>query len=410
MMRSMFSAITALRNHQTFMDVVGNNIANVNTVAYKGTRVLFQDMLSQTLRAAAAPQGNRGGLNPMQIGLGMGLAGLDTLNTQGNLQSTGKMTDMAIQGDGYFILGDGNRNFYTRDGGMDLATDGTLVHQATGMRVLGWTASATGVVDTTQPIGAINIPLGQMRAGQATSTAALAGNLDATTATGGTIATTIQVYDSLGDAHTIKLTFTKNAAANQWDWAASSTDTAITGVTGNGTLTFTGAGAYSAGSPGNISIAYNNGAVSPQAISVDFTALTQFADTGAVSLSRQDGSPAGTLTAFNVSGTGEITGVYSNGLNIVLGQVALATFPNPGGLTRTGRNLLGVTPNSGAPMIGTGGTGNRGTIATGQLEMSNVNLADEFTNMIVAERGFQANSRVISVSDEMLQELVNLKR
>ncbi len=181
-------------------------------------------------------------------------------------------------------------------------------------------------------------------------------------------------------------------------------------MTGNGTLTFTGAGAYSAGSPGNISITYSNGAVSPQAITVDFTSLTQFADTGVVSLSGQDGSPAGTLTSFNVSGTGEITGVYSNGLNVVLGQVALATFPNPGGLTRAGRNLLAVTPNSGAPMIGTGGTGNRGTIATGQLEMSNVNLADEFTNMIVAERGFQANSRVISVSDEMLQELVNLKR
>src|SRR5438309_7336047 len=159
MMRSMFAAISGLKTHQTFMDVVGNNIANVNTTGFKQSRVTFQDILSQTVRGASSPQGGRGGVNPEQIGLGVLISGIDTIQTQGTLQSTGKLTDMAIQGDGYFVMSDGKQPFYSRDGAFDLGTDGTLVNPSSGLRVLGWQANqVTGAVDTSVPPAAITIP------------------------------------------------------------------------------------------------------------------------------------------------------------------------------------------------------------------------------------------------------------
>src|SRR6185436_1512683 len=160
MMRSMFSAISGLKNHQTFMDVVGNNIANVNTTAFKQSRVTFQDILSQTVRGASGPQGGRSGVNPEQVGLGVLLSGIDTIQTQGTLQATGKSTDMAIQGDGFFVMSDGAQNFFTRDGSFDLGLDGTLASASNGLHVLGWQANPlTGVVNTSVPAGNVVIPL-----------------------------------------------------------------------------------------------------------------------------------------------------------------------------------------------------------------------------------------------------------
>src|SRR5438874_8453235 len=215
MMRSMFAAISGLKNHQTFMDVVGNNIANVNTTGFKQSRVTFQDILSQTVRGASSPQGGRGGVNPEQIGLGVLISGIDTIQTQGTLQSTGKLTDMAIQGDGYFVMNDGKQNFYSRDGAFDLGIDGTLTNPSSGMHVMGWQADATGVVDTTTPPTNITIPVGAGMTGQTSTNLTITGNLDASTtpvvapaqptaANQATLSSTI--YDSLGNAH--KLTFT----------------------------------------------------------------------------------------------------------------------------------------------------------------------------------------------------------
>src|SRR5919202_2147070 len=170
MMRSMFSAISGLKNHQTFMDVVGNNIANVNTTGFKQSRVTFQDILSQTVRGASAPQGGRGGVNPEQIGLGVLISGIDTIQSQGTLQSTGKLTDMAIQGDGYFVMGDGKQNFFSRDGSFDLGIDGTLVKPASGLHVMGWQADPlTGAIDTSVPATAITIPVGAGMTGKGSS-------------------------------------------------------------------------------------------------------------------------------------------------------------------------------------------------------------------------------------------------
>src|SRR5437763_14830372 len=161
MMRSMFAAISGLKNHQTFMDVVGNNIANVNTTGFKQSRVTFQDILSQTIRGASGPQGGRGGVNPEQVGLGVLLGGVDTVQSQGTLQSTGKLTDMAIQGDGYFVMSDGKQQMFSRDGAFDLGIDGTLVSAASGLHVMGWQADpVTGAVNTATPPSNIAIPLG----------------------------------------------------------------------------------------------------------------------------------------------------------------------------------------------------------------------------------------------------------
>ncbi len=415
MLRSMFAAISGLHGNQTMMDVIGNNIANVNTVGYKSGRVNFQDIMSQTLHGATAPANGLGSIDPAQIGLGMTVAGIDVLQTQGNLQSTGKTTDMAIQGDGFFAESDGSTTYYTRDGAFDIALDGSLANPASGLKVQGWQADSDGKIDETQPLTNITIPIGQRTTALATSSVTLSGNLDAGAATATAAPTTMTIYDSLGVSHSVKVTFTKTAA-NQWSWAATAdaTDTGITitPVAGpppvnEGTLTFTSSGVVSA-STGSLSFTFPDGAKATTP-AIDLTQMTQFSGTSQPS-GQADGFTSGTLTTFAVGDAGEISGVYSNGQTQVLGQIALADFLNPDGLLRAGQNNFTSTSASGAANIGVAGTGGRGTVTTGALEMSNVDLATEFTGMITAERGFQANSRVITTSDQMLQELVNLKQ
>jgi flagellar hook protein FlgE len=413
MMRSMFSAISGLRNHQTFMDVVGNNIANVNTTGFKGSRVTFQDILNQTLRSAAAPTATRGGVNGAQVGLGMLLAGIDTIQTQGNLQSTAKLTDLAIQGDGFFVLNDGVRNVYTRDGAFDIDINNNLVNPATGALVMGWQADATGAISTTGAVTSITIPSGSGTIGQPTTELTFTGNLDTATAAGGTVTATVPIYDSLGNRHDLTLTFTKSASpANTWTYAyTAAAGSGITLANASGTLTFDANGALQSNSQaGTMTVTFTNGA---NVVSIptagDFTGMTQLRATSDVKTAT-DGSAAGNLTSFSIAPNGVITGIYSNGQTRTIAQIALATFPNPGGLEKLGGNAYGPSAASGSPSIGAAETGGRGRISSGFLEMSNVDLAQQFTNMIMAQRGFQANSRVITASDEMLQDLVNLKR
>jgi flagellar hook protein FlgE len=422
MLRSMFSAISGLRGHQIMMDVIGNNIANVNTVGYKSGRVNFQDILSQTLHGATAPTGGLGSINPAQIGLGMTVAGIDVLQTQGNLQSTGKTTDMAIQGDAFFIESDGAQTVYTRDGAFDIALDGSLANPASGLKVQGWQADSAGLIDITQPITNLVIPIGQRTTALQTSNVTLGGNLDAgaTAAVVGppavaatSVPTTMTVFDSLGISHSVKITFTKTGA-NAWSWAATK-DAADAGIAisalvpgvNSGTLTFTSGGVYSA-STGTLSFTFPDGATATTP-AIDLTQMTQFSGTSQPA-GQTDGFTSGTLVTFAVGYAGQLSGVYSNGQTQTLGQIALAGFLNSAGLLRSGQNNFTATSASGAANIGTAGTGGRGTVTTGALEMSNVDLATQFTGMITAERGFQANGRVITTSDEMLQELVNLKR
>lgn len=419
MMRALFAAISGLRNHQLFMDTVGNNLANVNTTGYKASRMTFSDLLSQTISSGSAPSGGLGSINSKQIGLGGQIASIDILQLQGSLQSTGKSTDLAIQGDGFFVLSNGSRQLYTRDGAFDIASDGSLVNPASGMKVQGWQADATGTISTTGPVESLNIPIGQQTVASETGSATFTGNLNATedhlevpapTATAG-----LTVVDSQGRAHTITITFTKTNV-NEWTWSASESDTSITSVTtgGDTVITFDANGAFDpANTASTLDIDFDaavTGAADITGLTLDFGDLSQLAANSEVAMSSQDGFVSGTLVAFRLGAQGEVVGIYTNGLTRNLAQLSLANFVNPGGLTRGGNNLFEESGSSGAPLIGTPGAGGRGIASSGNLESSNVDLSREFTNMIIGQRGFQANARVVTTSDEMLNDLVNLRR
>lgn len=431
MLRSLSMAIASLRNHQVYMDVVSSNIANVNTTGYKSSRIQFQELLSQTIRGSSAPRGGAGGLNPVQIGLGMALGGIDTLFTQGSLQDTGRLTDLAIQGDGFFVLNTGDGYAYARDGNLDVGIDGGLVHLTTGLKVQGWTADNDGVVDTGEVTSDIDIPLG-MRLARASETVSMSGNLNSAadpTDTDDISNSTMAVYDSQGNLHEISITFTKTAN-NNWNWEATAPDVDQDGTpdfaiaNNTGTIVFDENGTYdpaASSTPdpyleiadfgtGADTATYNADPELDTSIHLDFDSVTQLVGLSEVNVANQDGLAPGSLTTFTISITGEIMGVFSNGLTRRLGQMAMAKFQNPGGLMKEGQSLFKTSANSGVAQIGLPGQDGRGQISSGYLEMSNVELASQFTNMITAQRGFQANSRVITASDEMLQELVNLVR
>lgn len=404
MMRSLFAAVSGLRNHQVRMDVIGNNIANVNTAGFKSGRVTFQELFSQTIRGAAAPRDDRGGTNPQQVGLGSALASIDNIHTQGSLQVTGQETDLGLQGAGFFILSYGETRAYTRVGTFDVDAEGYLVDPASGLRVNGWRAveGEFGARDA-QNLTEIRIPLGQEIPAQATSRLALAGNLDAGVDTGYVETTAVEVFDSLGRRHVVEIAFEKTAD-NQWSWAAEGPD----GPAGSGTINFTTSGVYEDVTSEDISFTLAD--AEDVDITVSFEAMSQMAGDFSATVIERNGFAKGALENFTIDSTGVITGLYTNGITRALGQVGVAAFPNPGGLIKTGENLFMESNNSGLVSIGEAGSGNRGQIMPGTLEMSNVDLAREFTDMIITQRGFQANSRLISVTDEMLNELVNLKR
>ncbi len=693
MMRSLFAGVSGLRNHQTKMDVIGNNIANVNTVAYKSSRVTFAEAFAQLLQGASRPPGDLGGINPIQIGLGSKIGSIDQNFAQGNLESTGQSTDLAIQGDGLFVVSDGTRSYYTRAGNFQLDANGKLVSPANGFKVQGINADSSGVLSTGSAVTDIALPFGKKSPARATSKVVLTGNLDARAVPQGTIlatqgrvygveqatsnsglgsdmsglfakgaanasvfgmvpdSTTITVTDGTNsqtytyvtadtgvgtfDFHSLKdlvaeinntfgaagfntLTAAQNngtgaidftatsaitlgitssnpallkalgaadgalaaaatASSDQFSHIATSTDLltnlrdgtgtnlgltagaaitvdgnkggtavttggltvgagstygqlltnidttlGITNITGatidptTGNLTIEGdggtvnalsglniksgvaafnavfdsrAGNYverqaatdvthqaaitvydSIGTPISLSMdftkdptspnrwlwtanvpapaaitgggtgfvtfdtdgrletfAYNGGANSLQfdpgsgatapvdlqldsGVLGDINGLSQFASPSNAVASSQDGYTMGNLQDISVDSRGVITGYFTNGINQTLAQISMASFNNPSGLIRAGNNMYAESANSGGAIIGFSGTSNQSTITPGALESSNVDLSQEFTDMIIAQRGFQANARVITTSDEMLQELVSLKR
>jgi flagellar hook protein FlgE len=404
------------------MDVVGNNIANVNTTGYKTSNVLFEDLLSQELTGAGAPNGNlQGGTNPAQIGLGVRLTGVSINFAQGATQLTGRSTDFAIQGDGFFAIDQGGEHAYTRNGSFSLDANGNLV-TADGGFVLGWQADPNGVVNTNATVGHLQIPVGQTIKPVATTTIKIGGNVPADAAVGTTVDAGIDVFNTLGTAVPLRAEFTKIAnVAGQVNWQVRVYDAANNVIAGPTAVTFDLSGNLT--SP-NVTvtqaqlntIAGTNGTWGAGGIKLDFGSasspdrLSGSAALNTVAALSQDGSAVGSVVGFSVSQDGLITGVFSNGRSQALGQIALATFSNPDGLEKQGGSLYTATVDSGPAQIGVAGQGGKGTMSGGTLEMSNVDLAAEFTNLIVAERGFQANSRVITTSDQILQDLVNLKQ
>lgn len=549
-MEALSSAVTGIGSFQKALDVVGSNLANVATPGYKASTITFQELIASVSRGASGPSGGIGGINPQQSVQGVRVGTQNARYTQGAVSPTGKTTDLAIIGDGFFVVGQQTGQLaYTRNGNFTLDKNGSLVN-VSGFPVMGWKASALGVVDTAQPVEALAVNVGQSRTSvtqnvayagvldgskppPGTGTATLtAGSLDAAAAvgtiangtstnwvddngtghamsyqftkvtdnaglddtwnvtingfgasgswTGGaanatnipivfdaagniasvngvagsTLAVSIpdsvggtqpvtvdfsavtnsvapvavtggsdgtsgsplqntargQVYDSLGTAHELSVSYKKvvpNIAgvAAQWNYTVT-VDGALSPSTG--TLCFTNTGdldTFNSTANPHLTAIMPNGAA-PLDIAADFTALKNQAVTEltAVVQKSQDGTPPGTLLGISVQADGSINGSFSNGLEQIVGKVALATFPNVHGLVTKGGGLMVTTAASGEPTYGTGGT-----ITSGALESSNVDIGAEFTNMIIAQRAFQANSKMVSVIDQVLAEIANLK-
>lgn len=638
MIRSMTTAISALNLNQTFLDVISDNLANSNTTGFKASRVIFQDQFAQIMTSGAAPIGAVGGINPTQIGLGVKLGYVSPTFTQGMMQATGRSTDLAVQGNGFFTYTNGQETRYSREGSLEIDADGFLVNNSTGMRIMGWMINpgTSTVVDTNQPTTAMQISLDATIA-RATSAASLGGNLDSglsytipaaaasvniatigpdylaavSTPTSGTAelasgtytlqttvagtsgtgytfssqlrnnlgvnvgpaitgaysnalgasinlgngltfaidpglagadaipasltttnfgtnltgsisavsgtelasgtysinvdilgtpgaytysatlrdnlglqigsallgtydesdpagtnivfgngitanvatglddtddivgtqfiythstpaegdqsitsgnvvythsvvaetaamkSTTIAVYDSLGASHTPTIEFTRTTDPLVWNWAV----TLPAGSTGNGTINFTTDGRFASSTLSSAVVIPGSDGANNINIDLDLSKLTMLSADTTISPRSQDGLAAGSVSElYGAPNTGEMYLVYSNGLKQLVGQLALAHFTNPSGLLRAGGNQYKIGLNSGEPQIGTANTGGRGAISSGYLEASNVDMAQEFTNMILAQRSFQASTRVITTSDQILQELVNLKQ
>ncbi len=641
MLSSLFSGAAGLRNHVVRMDVIGNNIANINSVGFKRSRTTFQEALIQTLRGAGRPSSISGGTNPVQRGLGMSVASIDNIFSQGGLETTGQITDLAIQGNGFFVLSDGKQRFYTRVGTFGFDANSDMVNSANGMWVQGKMADNDGNIPATATVGNIRLPFGQQDPAKVTTHAELANNLNSaatdsvvtdwsagttgvdrvsgiardgaggthsitvagaqatqstalstasgltgaetlgsqgvtaaglaeitsvsidngassspisgltvnstiddllaalnkvqgvtaaidggqiritrnyagagatknitivsTTATapasetivgailnasatftansgtnhtmtatdvftptggiagspvdlslevsdatglvnaitdvgGGGItvesnsqvtagtlvldtkdtqySTSITIYDSQGGKHTLVMTFTKQVTENTWNWEAELTggERPIYGSTGN--VVFNGDGSMSSfnfdggatgfgfdpGTGADLMDVQLNAGTSGR-----FDGLTQFASNYTASIITQDGYTLGILDKIAIDPTGEIVGIFTNGVSRTLAQIALADFSNEQGLIKSGESLYQISPNSGAGVLGVAGETISASISSGALEASNVDLSQEFTGMIIAQRGFQANARVITTSDSMLDELVNLK-
>jgi flagellar hook protein FlgE len=556
--QALFSAISGLINHQTRMDNVGNNLANINTIGYKRSALRFQDVLSQTIRAGTSPDVLRGGTNPLQLGLGMQTASVTADFNQGGLEATGRLSDLAIEGDGFFKVVAGDVIRYTRDGNFTLGQDRELL-TVNGFRVHGWNADLNGIIDTTANTQAVIIPLGEKRIAKETDNVYYTGNLNsgdvatvrdqltsanlrdnatllqATAATnltnleywdgtawqflfpglaandaitiqaikgsrsvssdilyaggvgnaqtlgqldtrltealgiqvidGGNVlvnvgattnleinsnlgpgnaisqlefvhnnvttsiftqsqaadgesgVTSAIVYDSLGNEHLVTLTMSLIARTNAdstWRWYADCLDdTDLQLAVGTGTLQFDNSGQLLADSGDQFRIDLNLLGVSTQlVIDPDFENVTQFASVlgSELNVRSQDGAPMGVLNSYAVGDDGTVTGLFTNGLTAELAKLTISRFANNNGLLRDAQNMFSAGNNSGLAQDGEALEGGRGAVRGGALESSNVDMAQEFTDMIVTQRGFQANARTITASDEMLMELINLTR
>jgi len=451
MMRSLYSGVSGLVNHQVRMDVLGNNIANVNTYGFKRERVTFQDIISQMMEAAAKPTDERGGINSKQVGLGMAIASVDKVMTQGSIQTTGINTDLAIAGEGFFVLKKGEQLFYTRAGNFYIDKDGLLVN-ANGFKVQGWRAQklTTGeiIINPSGQIEDLYIPRGAKSPAAATTIVKYRSNLNSATPIitpesteldreKYTHKTSVDVFDSYGNKYRMFVDFIR-VGLNRWEATVNveGVQNVLVSVgepkidnNNKFTIEFDSKGTLRSVSDNSVNpTVLDNGTVS---VNVRFvlpdgkeqTIKLQLGDVGSIENSitqfyapstaghyDQDGHAMGYLESFKIDSSGTIIGVFTNGLQEPLGQIALAGFTNPQGLEKVGENLYIETMNSGLADISPAEIKGKGKIYSGALEMSNVDLSDAFVDMIVTQRGFQANSRTITTTDQMLQELLNLKR
>ena len=388
------------------LEVIGNNVANAGTVGFKQSQAQFADVYASSLTGSGASQ----------IGIGTKVAQVAQQFTQGNITASNNPLDIAINGGGFFRLSDNGAVTYSRNGQFQLDKSGYIVN-ANGSRLTGYTVNAAGVLSTGAPAD-LMINTSDI-APKVTTTANAVLNLDSGSAIPTTTpfsisdptsynnATSVSVYDSLGNSHTLQ-TFYVKTAANAWDVYASSDGVAI-GAAPVGNLVFGTDGALLSGSPVAISVPATTGAATPFTVSVDYAGTTQYGATFSVNSLKQNGYASGKLNGFNTSGDGTIVGRYTNGQSAVLGQVVLSNFTNPNGLQPLGNNVWAETATSGAPLVGTPGSGPLGVLQSSATEESNVDLTAELVNMITAQRNYQANAQTIKTQDQILQTLVNLR-
>ena len=398
MLRSLYAGISGLRAEQTMLDVTSNNIANVNTVGFKSSNVHFEDTLSQTLQAAGLAQSYKAGTNPSQIGLGVRVADIATSLTQGSQQTTGNNLDTMISGDGYFTSKIGSQNLYTRNGSFHFDAQGRL-STAEGGLVQGWTA-VNGTVNT--GVTPSTIMLSQTAVTKATMTqkATVTGNIPSDNVGATPFSRDITVYKADGTAKTLNIRFAPTGTAGQWGYTASD----------DGTGTVTATGTLTSDANGKLTAAATSTPATIDGITLDFSGMTGYASLNTTTIASQDGNKAGTLLSYSMGSDGTLTGTFSNGDTVPLARLAVSTFTNPAGLMKAGDTSYTESINSGNAKLGVAGADGYGSIVAGALEASNVDLSQEFTNLIVAQRGFQANARIITTSDEVLQELTQLKR
>jgi flagellar hook protein FlgE len=410
--------LSGLTASSTALSTIANNLANLNTVGYKDARVLFRDLFYQTL-------GSTGAGDPIQQGAGAAVSALSSNFNPGNIDPSGVPTDVAITGDGFFVTRGNGFTSYTRAGNFSVDDSDFLV-TAEGQQVLGYPVTATGVVDTGQGLTPLTMGKGSISPPNATSMVQIQTNLDASIAANGTpYSTPVTIYDSLGGSHVLKLTFTKTAT-NTWDYTISMPASELnpagtppapqSGILKTGTLTFNGDGTLNTPAADVTGIAITGLADGANDMSFDWRLyngsglLSQVASPSSTSSTQQDGTGSGSLTKFDIGSDGMIMGTFSNGKTAVIGQLALATFANVQGLERAGGNSFTSTLASGQAVIGVPGTGGRGKLSGGALELSNVDISKEFASLIIAQRAFQANARVVTTFDQITQETINLKQ
>ncbi len=403
---SLFSAVSGLNSYGNAMSVIGNNIANVGTVGFKSSRSSFADLVSASLG---------GGSSASQVGLGVFLNDVQTSFSQGSLTSTGNTLDLAIDGTGFFQLRDNaGVASYSRAGNFEVNNLGQIVDPS-GRFLQGYQTSATGVVLGT--VGNITLSTATV-APQATSTATVVANLDSTAAVPGTafavtdpttynFSNGMAFYDSLGTQHQLRLYYVNTSTANTWNLYSQVDGGAATAQTD---LAFNSSGVLTGGGAQTFSLAIAGGAATPQSVAMDFSAMTQFGAASTLTDQTQNGFTSGSFQSLSIDPAGRVVAQFSNGQTRTLAQVVLNRFSNPNGLVRAGENAFAETVDSGAPLAGAPTSNGLGRLISQTIEQSNVDLGKEFVDMIITQRAFQANSRAITTSDEMLQELVNLKR
>jgi flagellar hook protein FlgE len=415
-MSSFSTPLSGLTAASDALDIVGNNLANLNTTGYKDTTIEFYDLLQQSIAGGA-----------VQIGGGVSATHSETIFNQGSIQQTGGAFDAAIQGNGFFVLNDPNGNtLYTRAGNFQLDKSGNLI-TGNGQFVQGWSAT-NGVINTNGPVGNITIPENALQAPTATTDFTLNGNLMANATVGttdATFASSVQVYDSLGQAHTLTVTFTETAA-NTWGYSVDIPGADLkAGTAGTpsqlatGTLTFdTNGNLLTPASPGQIAISAKGLSDGASDMTMNWNlydtnnnpTFTQFAQASALSGSSQNGNAAAEVTQVSLSNGGGVFVNYSDGQQLQIAQLALASIANPNSLVAVGQSNYEIGADTSTPVVGMPGTGSRGNIQGGAIEDSTVDIATEFTNLIVYQRSYEANSKVISTQNQLTQDLLSIQQ